>query len=268
MKKVMLLFLLITGLVSCKKYSFELTGTTQVATFRSQIVNDEFKIYTHLPDDYSVNADYPVIFLLDGDWYFEDFARELNDLILSGTVEPAILVGIGYTEKVDAKRFRDYTFQKDPEYDLATGEADNFRTFLQSELLPKIRSDFSTDSSKYVLMGHSLGGLNALYLLLQNPKSPFSGFVSISPSLWWGNGALFGLEQQKAISTTNLAAKVYLAVGQDEPPSMTILASEMIERLESRNYDQFQMDAAFFPGASHSQVPLTGFRNGILYVLN
>jgi enterochelin esterase-like enzyme len=45
------------------------------------------------------------------------------------------------------------------------GQADRFSDFLKDELIPQIESEYSTDSSKYVLMGHSLGGLNTHYTI-------------------------------------------------------------------------------------------------------
>jgi hypothetical protein len=76
------------------------------------------------------------------------------------------------------------------------------------------------------------------------------------------------MEEQFFNNTSNLPANAYIAVGGDEPPSMTILNEELIERLNARNYSHLRLDSDFFTGASHSQVPMIGFKNGIQFVLN
>ena len=267
MNRIPFLIVLIIGLISCEKHEFDFQGTKSESDFHSSIIDDDFNIYTFLPANYNSNSEYPVIFLLDGDWYFEDFVFELNDLIQGGQIEPSILIGIGYQSNVDEKRFRDYTFPQDPDYDIANGEADKFSQFLKDELIPQIESDYSTDSTRMILMGHSLGGLNTLYNMLQ-VNSPFNGFVAVSSSIWWNNGFLFGMEEQFFNDTSNLPANTYIAVGGDEPPSMTILNEELIERLNTRNYSGLRLDSEFFKGASHSQVPMIGFKKGIQFVLN
>lgn len=267
MKKIQLLFIILISLIACEKHEFDFQGTKSESKFYSSTIEDDFTIYTYLPANYSSDTEYPVIFLLDGDWYFEKFVLELNDLIQSGQIEPSILIGIGYRSNADEKRFRDYTFPNDPDYDVENGEADKFNSFLKDELIPKIEIDYSTDRSKMVLMGHSLGGLNTLYNMLQS-NSPFSGYVAVSSSIWWNNGFLFGLEEQFFNDNTDLPANIFIAVGREEPPSMTILNETFIERLNTRNYIGLRLKSEFFKGASHSQVPLIGFKNGIQFVFD
>jgi predicted alpha/beta superfamily hydrolase len=267
MKQKILCLLLAVSLFSCDPYTYELKGEINEESFTSQLVGDAYTIYTYLPENYEASKNYPVIFLLDGDWYFDDFSRALNDLIQAGSLEPAILVGIGYPSNPDQKRFRDYTFPPDPEYDVENGKADVFQQFLATELVPKIEADYSTDTTSYVLMGHSLGGLNTLFNCFQT-DSPFDAYVAVSASIWWSNGFLFGLEEQMAEQPPTSPTKVYIAVGGDEPPSMTSLAEELTERLNNRNYTDFSVASEVFESASHSQVPMIGFRNGIQNVFN
>lgn len=267
MKQFFVITLIILGLSSCRQNEADMQGSTLEQTFFSSIVNDEFKLHTFLPASYSPTRTYPVIFLLDGDWYTNDFTREYSELVQSGDVPEAIIIGIGYPNDVILKRFRDYTFSEDTDYDIQTGKAAAFSQFLREELIPKIESDYETDPSNYVLMGHSLGGLNTLYNMFQ-ASSPFRGYVAVSSSIWWNNRTLFGIEEQFFDQSSDLVAKAYIAVGGDEPPSMTILNEEMIERLKARNYPGMSLASEFFQGASHSQVPMIGFKQGIQFVLN
>jgi predicted alpha/beta superfamily hydrolase len=267
MYKTVFLLILGFGIASCEKQEFDFQGSKTESSLYSNLIDDDFNIYTYLPANYNSNTDYPVVFLLDGNWYFEDFANQLSDLIQSGSIEPVILIGIGYKNSIGEKRFRDYTFPQDPEYDVENGQADRFSEFMKDQLIPEIESEYSTDSSQYILMGHSLGGLHTLYNML-TVNSPFSGYVAVSSSIWWSDGFLFGLEEQLFNDIEGLTARSYIAVGGDEPPSMTILNEEIVERLTARNYDGLMLESEFFTGASHSQVPMIGFVNGLQFVLN
>ena len=110
MNRIPFLIIFVIGFFSCEKQEFDCQGSKTERTLFSNVIDDDFNIYTYLPVNYDPTAEYPVIFLLDGDWYFEDFVLELNDLIQGGQIEPSILIGIGYQSNVDEKRFRDYTF--------------------------------------------------------------------------------------------------------------------------------------------------------------
>ena len=85
--------------------------------FHSSIINDSFKIYVDLPEGYNSNdgKNYPTIFLIDGDWYFDGLHWRAVDWSATGhlyalnyrkMVPESILVGIGYPD--DNMRRRDF----------------------------------------------------------------------------------------------------------------------------------------------------------------
>ncbi|MEM7370486.1 MAG: alpha/beta hydrolase-fold protein [Bacteroidota bacterium] len=232
------------------------------------IVGDDYRIHTFLPPNYSPDQAYPTIYLLDGDWFTEDVAKEMERMIHEKTIPSCILIGIGYPENAGLKRFRDYTFSADSEYSFQTGEAHAFYTFVEEELIPWIDQQYLTDTTKRVLMGHSLGGLNTYYHLFQFPQTSFSGFVPVSASLWWKDTQAFALEEELKSRVAELPVQVYMAIGGDEPPSMTAINEEMVERMDSRQYSGLELEYIFYKGASHSQVPLQGFMDGLTFTLN
>lgn len=260
--------LLMVTITSCKKKKLEIPVKEEV--FSSSIVQDDYKLHISLPKNYSENNKYPVVFLLDGDWYIDYFSKELNKLITSGEVPPSILIGVGYTDENDLwkKRFRDYTYPKSSNYETPTGQADNFHAFLHQELIPKIEKEYSVDSNKYVLMGHSLSGLNVFYNLFQSTESKFSGYVALSSSIWWENGYSFALEEEMNNTITDLPVKLYIAYGSAESGSLAAYNEEMMTRLKSRNYPNLQLETNVFKGASHRQVSWDGLREGAIFTLN
>lgn len=268
MKQSTLLLLLLFSLTACEQLLTP-DGNTRQELFTSQVVDDQYRIFQYFPPNYNFTdeQDYPVVFLLDADWYFEELAFEVGEMIRNGEIPPVFIYGIGFLESPNTLRFRDYTFPSDPEeYEIETGGADQFRAFLETELIPDLEAQHATNPAQYILMGHSLGGLNTLYNFFQQPDSKFTGFVAVSPSLWWKDGYLFGEEATMAAPARH--AQVYIGVGGDEPPSMTILNEEMAERLKANNFENLEVELEFFEGASHSQVPLAGFKSGLRNILN
>lgn len=268
---------------SCKKQEFN-TTSLKTEIFHSTIVDDEYKLFYILPKDYSSSISYPVIFFLDGNWYYEFFQEEVNSLIESGAIPPCIVIGIGYpfdggykdlcphcTDKEDdvlIPRFRDFTYPTVETWTIPTGEGDAFAEFLNEELIPKVEIEYSIDTSKLYLMGHSLGGLNMFYNMFEYPNSKFEGYAALSASLYWGEGATFQLEENYSLNHTDLNTKLYVAYGTSESGSLAVHNAELIDRIEGRSFPSLTFKTEVFKGASHRQVSWEGFRNGMIFFFN
>lgn len=274
--------LILLSASSCEKENMTFV-TLEKETYHSSIIDDDYLLYTFLPNDYSEDIDYPVVVFLDGDWYSDFFTDELNKLIKAKKIPPCIVVGVGYpldggyrevcsycTEDQDeiiVNRLRDYTYPQIERYTVPTGGGAEFSKFLNQELLSEIESRYSTDSTQYFLMGHSLGGLSTFYNVFQ-PESRFNGFGALSASLWWNGGYTFQLEEEYSENNTDLPKKVYAAYGTAESGSLAAHNVELFKRLKSRAYPSLQLKTEVFKGASHRQVSWKGFTNGMIHLLN
>ncbi len=184
--------LFVTALVSDKKHKIhpedsEEKETVPTATLFSQFVNDSFSIFVSLPKNYSPkkNQNFPVIYLLDGNAYFDIIANEMVEKHTN-----AILVGIGYKDAVAmmSLRDRDYTYPIESSKDTfkISGGGDKFLSFIAHELVPYIDSTYQTALGERTLMGHSLGGYFTLFALeemLLEKNMLFKYFVAASPSI-------------------------------------------------------------------------------------
>lgn len=117
-------------------------------------------------------------------------------------------------------------------------------------------------------MGHSLGGLSMFYNMFKYPNPKFDGFAALSPSIYWGEGYSFALEENYSQSHSDFDTKLYIAYGTAESGSLAAHTAEMMERIENRNYPSLKLKTDVFIGASHRQVAWEGFRNGMIYFLN
>jgi predicted alpha/beta superfamily hydrolase len=161
------------------------------------------------------------VYLLDANLYFDIIATTLNTYSNLGLVPSVILVGVGYKDfsVMDSLRTRDDTYPVAiPEYEMSvSGGADKFLSFIDNELVPKVDKDYRTDTSKRVLMGHSLGGYFTAYAFLQHlsgKDNRFSSYIAASPSIHYNKYWL--LNQLKAMSGGEGSQKkinVYITYG-------------------------------------------------------
>ncbi len=196
-------------------FVFSDSSLAQVRMY-SDFVKDTFSIFINLPKDYSKNPDkkYPVVYLLDANYYFHRVSIKLNK-----NDSESILVGIGYKnfEEMDSLRNRDYTFPKALAEDSfsISGGAKTFLSYIEKELIPYMDQHYRTDSCKRTIMGHSLGGYFVLFALgdeLKKQTTHFNYFVAASPSLHYCNHYLLKLFQDITDTDTN-SRGLFLTIG-------------------------------------------------------
>ncbi len=136
--------------------------------FHSKVLDEDRKILIKLPADYNkFKQKYPVLYLLDGEFFFlqaTSAVQYLSELgyIRNQPISQMIVVGI-----VNIDRNRDYTPTYAPKQKgglefPTSGKAEKFLEYLKSELFPYIESNYRTQPYR-ILTGWSLGGLFAVY---------------------------------------------------------------------------------------------------------
>ncbi len=149
----------------------------------SETIGRPFHIYVRLPGGYAEgDAEYPVIYLLDGGTNFPMLAPYYFLLSFDEPAPEAIIVGISYGgNSFEEGNFRgtDYTAPS-PEREF-WGGAEQYQTFLETELLPMIEEKFRADKSRRVLFGQSLAGQFVIYSALTNPDL-FWGRIASNPA--------------------------------------------------------------------------------------
>src|SRR5262249_6572809 len=151
-----------------------------------------------------------------------------------GSTSDAIVVGIGYAEDKDPKEgFResmtrrdfDLTPTRDEEVEksmekahkrpVPNGDAGNFHKFIRDELIPFVEKEYRAAPARRILVGHSYGGLFALFGLFTTPDL-FDALIIGSPTLSYGNRITLQQEEAFAKEHRKLPIKVYLYVGELE----------------------------------------------------
>jgi predicted alpha/beta superfamily hydrolase len=233
-------------------------------------------------------AKWPVVYLLDANWYFGMVTDLIRAMAWCGNTTDAIVVGIGYHENTDsqeawreafARRYIDFTPIRDEvsekwhsevaERPCTAGDASNFLNFMKNEVIPMVENEYQIDPSKRILAGHSHGGLFTAFALLEQPGL-FRFYIIGSPSLSYGNKFIFNCEEQFAIRRKRLPANVYLSVGElEETADDTTLADTLrfAAILESRKYKGLSLRKQIFTDMNHCEVIAPGFQAGLKIAL-
>lgn len=285
-KLIPFLFLVLcAGCQQRPQYSKEQTeDLEQVLRIYSASVQDSFTVFIKLPQGYyaAKQKNYPVVYLLDANFYFDMISAAITKSIEVGGLPPTIVVGIGYQNlaMMDSLRDRDFTYPAaDKKLGMSlSGGAEQFLFFIDKELIPYVDSKYP-NNSKRVLVGHSCGGYFASYALsrhLANRDTNFKGYLAASPSLEYGDGYL--LKQFRTMATdtdAGMKAKFYITYGGQEdkdnlaedPHAMT--SATILKSLDSSlgKSKRVIYEKDSFPGLAHMETPFPSFMRGLSWML-
>ena len=164
---------------------------------QSKALNQEREILIYTPADYDwrTNEYFNVIYVFDSqNREFFDYTSAIVSFLTDGN-QSFIVVGISspYNEKLDYSRNNDLlpvleTEDSKKRYGKYSGNAENFLTYVSSEVITYINSNYRTLDHN-IAVGHSLGASFILYSLLEKPNL-FENYIAISPNLAYENNKL------------------------------------------------------------------------------
>lgn len=190
-----------------------------IDSIQSTILKEKRRILVHVPGDGDIHTKqrYPVIYLLDGDDHFSSVVGILQFLSRNMVCPEMIVVGISNTD-----RMRDLTpTHLDNVAGFKTsGGVENFISFIEKELIPYIDSQYPTEPYK-MMIGHSLGGLTAIQILLHHTNL-FNSYICIDPSMSWDNQTLLK-ESRKVLANKQFqGVSVFLGIANTMGNDMNI----------------------------------------------
>ena len=250
--------------------SFEIANS-KVFTIDSKILNRKYDLYIKLPRDYSTKKSqskkYPVLYLNDGPHTFKVAAGVTH----FASMDKAIIVGISFAQGEDGQssRVRDLTPVVDKSWQkYTTGGAPQYLEFIEQEVFPFIEKNYRADTSNRILSGHSLGGSFGMWVLLTKPAL-FSGYILTSPSFWFKNDYIFGLEHEYSKHNPSLNANLYVATGALETPkngmhnNMVTGHTRFLKQLRARNYQGLHISDEIVTGTDHFSTFPVGLAKGL-----
>lgn len=223
-----------------------------------------YELYVKTPPGYhqrkNARRRYPVMIVTDGDLFFAAAAGASLLPTVNARAREMIIVGVSYAKGEDpvASRQRDLTPTVAAGWANETGGAPAYLDWLDDTAIEFVDAAYRTDTARRALVGHSLGGVFAAYVLFTRPAL-FSEYVIISPALWYDDHAIAGLEGRFARAYDDLDARVFIAVGELEGVKGGLKAIDMVAdaqgfalRLASRQYPHTQVETLVASGADHA----------------
>lgn len=267
MKKVMdklslLIIPFITLLFGCEKKDVLTVEDVKSYSITSSYTGNEYSLQILYPKNYDASLEYQTIYLLDGNWYF----NELAEIVQTKYAAEVLLIGVAYANS--NRRNTDFTYPSN-DYLLNSGGGKKYLQFIAKELIPFIENDLSIKSSETTLAGHSLGGFFALYQLFQQDyPSPFDNVIAASPSLFWSEAYLLKLESEYHAHHDSLNIVLFNTMGDLEALAMNTLFDAFNKKVESRNYIGLSFYHKRFKNTTHNNNPIKSFDQGISFILN
>jgi len=233
----------------------------------SPSIGQTYDLFVSLPEDYATSGkSYPVLYVLDG-WHFPLMAFFQNNNIYSERMPPVIIVNIGHGRGVNPMplRERDFTPTKSPGFP-NSGGAPAFLEFLEHEIMPLIERTYRVDAADRGLLGHSLGGLFALYALEERPGL-FHRIISASPVAGWDHDLLIKAAAEKLKNLPH-PVRLDLSAG-DEGELEVMLAAQtaaFARKLDELKPANLEFRHTVFPGQNHNSVRFASFPPALYWI--
>ena len=160
------------------------------------------------------------------------------------------------------------------------GEADNFFKFIEKELMPFVENKYPVSNYR-TLIGHSYGGLFAIYTLINHPHL-FANYLAIDPSLDWNDQKLLK-EAQSLIATQKYKdkslfvslsgqlhmqdSKVTIENVMHDTTDFTLFARSNIafSNMVRQNVNNgLSFNWKFYPGDLHGTIPFPSIMDGLI----
>jgi len=185
----------------------------------SKVLGETRSYIVHKPQGYDFSNDsYSLVVLLDGDANIHHVSASTDFLANSGRALPMIVVGI---ENTDRQRDLTPPLTGAPPQSMPSGKvggAPKFLSFIADELIPYLDRTYRTRPTR-ILIGHSYGGLFAVYALFNRPEV-FKAYIAVSPSLSWDDQALTKQADKFVVDHKDLRAAMYMTMGHEGGPML------------------------------------------------
>lgn len=214
-------------------------------SFESKILNERKTIVVIPPYNYKDRPDekFPVVYVLDpGNNLFATFGivNYYSDML---KIMPGmIIVGI-----VSNDREKDYLPTPSKEQPTGGG-ADKFLRFIKSELVSIIDSTYPSSTERCII-GHSAGGLFAIYAL-ENQPDLFNSFICIDPSLWYDDKSCIRKLPDFLKKNKDINKSIFISLSNEK--GMGVFP--FIEVLEKYAHEGLRWDYIHYKSETHNSL--------------
>ncbi|BCD97378.1 alpha/beta hydrolase [Marinagarivorans cellulosilyticus] len=238
----------------------------RVHKIQSTIVDQLYEVRISVPGSYHSQPDqeYPIIYVLDGQWNFTMATDIVGKIGYDGMIPEAIVAAITWGAEGDNPnqlRGRDFTPSEIPGVQLSGGASD-FLQAIEEEIIPQVESLYRGNGER-VLTGSSLGGLFTTYAMLEKPYL-FAGYVALSAPYnieqEYFDRRLAEIENTRTLNGT----RAYFGVGSLDFNKEQV--ATFVSSLKSKQLKGLRSKLKISNGVGHAGVEPIGYTHGYQYV--
>ncbi len=221
----------------------------------SKILGETRGIQVVFPKEYKEDEKLEVVYILDGEWYYELVPFAFN-FAQSAKYTPRnifVLIRNRYKDGVNIRN-RDFSPTKIPE-DPMSGGADNFYNFLTKEVVPYIEKKYSTNGQR-TLVGSSYSGLFSVYAFMKDPAF-FNSFVASDPNLIFDNEYISRITPGKMDSLPANAGTLFVGCITNTSRMMASYQFDSVMKVHAPK--SLHWKVVQYPDESHYSVQLKAF---------
>ncbi len=228
-------------------------------SINSNFPEQERNFTIQLPESYfsQETYKYPVLVLLDGESNL-DYTRSVSEFLADSAVMPEVII---VALHAGVTRERDYLPNNEQTNSGMTGDADQFLSYIEQELIPFVEAEYRAAPLR-LLSGHSIGGVFVIYTMLKQPGI-FQGYMAQSPYL--ADQALVALLTQQIETfgkqNPSLDKTFYMNLGDE--PDLEQAFNQIQASLEAGSPHGFRLKVARNPGEMHMTTRLIGQYSGL-----
>ncbi|HVS54310.1 MAG TPA: alpha/beta hydrolase-fold protein [Opitutaceae bacterium] len=249
----------------------------------SKVNGQQYRIMVSAPRDAKPGATYPVVYILDGNYYF---ATACETVFINKFA--AIIVGIAYptddyAEIINRRTFDMTISASSPGRPAGhNGGGDAFLRMIEEDVKPFIHARYPADANRQTLYGCSLGGLMVLRQIFRHPAA-YSTYIAASPAMWWNNNEVLADEAafSKQVKTGALHLKLLITSAADEQyrgtdpaqlaaaarTRMVDNAAELSARLAAVMPENLSVTYTVFAGENHVSSSEANLSRGLRFAL-
>ncbi|PKH86038.1 alpha/beta hydrolase [Colwellia sp. Bg11-28] len=258
MKKYIIVFMLCLLAYSAVGKAASL-GLGDRVSIDSKVLSTDRELQVLLPENYFANtqATYPVIYLIDGDYNFHGVSGMLDLLANKGQLIPDVIL-VGIADK-GTSQYHEYMTPSvfDSKAKPSKGKAAKFIRFITEEVKPYIDNNYRSAESS-TLVGHSMGGLFVLNMLLEKP-SAFNNYVAISPSVWVADQGIVAKAKEKLSKAQHKPVSLFLSLADETRMGQY----DFINALDLTQPNNINWQFKHYPDENHNSVGIIALRDSL-----
>jgi len=148
--------------------------------------------------------------------------------------------------------------------DEKVGEADNFLSFIETELFPFIERNYRTKPYR-ICCGQSRAGLCVTHAFLSH-TAMFNAYIALSPSLYWDDGLALKTAEEKLAGLNLKHRQFYFNIGGDEIPSTIGDAFAFAQIIKTNASKDLQWKFDYLPNETHGTASVLGMLNALKFI--